>query len=134
MTKDNIDDLAEGFVQWMETGTPPEGFFTSDVLCDFTMPHWRLQAKGVPDVLALRRQGHPGLGKVPRWRLDKTERGFVIEFEERREWGGEEWTAREMARADVTGGAISKLSVYCTGDWDAALRARHASEITLIEP
>jgi hypothetical protein len=134
MTDDPIRSLAERFVEFLQTGTPPEGLFTDDVFCDFTMPLWRLQAQGIDDLVALRRQGHPGPGRVARWRLDRTDTGFVIEFEEGWVWDGKEWSSREMARADVTGGAISKLSVYCTGDWDEAQRARHAKEVTLIQP
>ena len=42
--------------------------------------------------------------------------------------------SREMARADVVDGAISAVSVYCTGDWDEALQARHAREVALLRP
>ena len=40
-------DLAGQFITFMETGTPPEGLFTPDIFCDFTLPQWRLQAAGV---------------------------------------------------------------------------------------
>jgi hypothetical protein len=39
-----------------------------------------------------------------------------------------------MFRADVTDGAISEVSVYCTGDWDDALVARHRNEVALLRP
>ena len=39
-----------------------------------------------------------------------------------------------MFRADVADGAISALSVYCTGDWDEATVARHGREVTLARP
>jgi hypothetical protein len=39
-----------------------------------------------------------------------------------------------MMRAEVRDGSISELSVYCTGDWDEALVARHAREVNLIRP
>ena len=71
--------------------------------------------RGSTQVVALRKKGHPGPGKVPRWRCDPTPAGFVIEFEERWKDGGHDWYAREMARADVVDGAVTSLSVYCTG-------------------
>lgn len=40
-------DLAGQLITFMETGTPPDGLFTEDVFCDFTMPQWRLQSQGV---------------------------------------------------------------------------------------
>ena len=105
-----------------------------DVFCDFTMPTWRLQASGVEDSVALRLAGHPGPGTVPRWRFDPTPTGFVLEVEEAWDWGGEHWTCRELFRADIGDEGITQLSVYCTGDWDAARRAEHAAAVTLIRP
>jgi hypothetical protein len=74
--------LERKFIKFLETGWVPDGLFADDVFLDFTPPLWRLQASGVQDALALRRAGHPSPGTVPRWRTDRTDRGFVIEFEE----------------------------------------------------
>ena len=124
--------VAERLVTFLEEGTPPPGLFDDEVFCDFTMPLWRLQARGVDAVVELRKRGHPSPGRVVRWRCDPTPTGFVIEFEERWEQGGQRWYSREMARADVAGGVISELSVYCTGDWDDPLQARHGREVALL--
>lgn len=85
-------------------------------------------------MVALRRAAHPGLGTVPRWRCDAIASGFVLEFEEGWIQKGMEWSAREMVRADAPSGAIAEFSVYCTGDWDAEQRARHAAAVTLVHP
>jgi hypothetical protein len=127
-------DLADRLVAFLETGAVPDGLFTPDVFCDFTMPQWRLQAQGIEDVVGLRKAGHPGPGRVPRTRLDVTTTGFVLEVEEQWEQDGESWYCRELLRADVSDGSISQLSVYCTGDWDQARVARHAQEVSLIRP
>ena len=134
MNQEKVELIARRFVQFLETGEPPDGLFTADVFCDFTMPLWRLQARGIEGVVRLRKQGHPGPGKVPRWRTDATSQGFVIEFDERWEQDGKEWTSREMARAELQGDAISALSIYCTGDWDEKRRTEHAKAITLTRP
>lgn len=91
------------------------------------MPTGPLQASGVEDSVALRLAGHPAQGTVPRWRFDPTPTGFVLEVEEAWNSGGEHWTCRELFRADIGGEGITQLSVYCTGDWDAARRAEHAA-------
>jgi hypothetical protein len=130
----DLHPLARLLVEFLETGTPPRGLFAPEVFCDFTLPHWRLQAEGVDDLVALRRQGHPGPGTVPRWRCDRTSRGFVLEFEERWEQDGQRWYARELVRADVVDDAIVSLSVYCTGDWDEARQRDHAEQVRLIRP
>ncbi|MFD9128430.1 hypothetical protein [Kitasatospora sp. NPDC059571] len=129
-----VEELADAFVVFLETGVPPEGLFADDAFCDFTMPQWRLQAVGRDALVAMRRHSHPGIGTVPRRRLDATPTGFVLELEERWHGGGEDWYCREMFRADVADGAITELSVYCTGDWDGALQRRHAREVHLPRP
>ena len=46
--------LAEKLMAFLETGEVPDGLFAADMFCDFTMPTWRLQARGVEDCVALR--------------------------------------------------------------------------------
>ncbi len=126
--------LAAKFVQFLETNEAPDGLFRPDVFLDLTVPQWRLQGAGVDAVVAIRRNSHPARGRVPRWRVDPTPTGFVLELEERWHDAHGDWYCREMARADVVDGAIAAVSVYCTGDWDEALVARHAREVKLSRP
>lgn len=125
-------DLAVKLVAFLETGAVPDRLFAPDVFCDFTLPRWRLQARGIDDVRALRLAGHPCPGRVPRSRFDATATGFALEVEEEWDDRGQSWYCRELFRADVAAGLISELTVYCTGDWDAAQVARHAAAVTLL--
>jgi hypothetical protein len=125
-------DLAGQMITFMETGTAPDGLFTPEVFCDFTMPLWRLQAQGVDDLTALRKAGHPGPSRIPRSRFDVTTTGFVLEVEEQWDQDGESWYCREMIRADISGSSVSQISVYCTGDWDRERVRRHAESVQLI--
>jgi len=126
--------VVQKLVDWLETTHVPEGLFTDDVFLDFTPPQWRLQAQGVRDAVAIRRNGHPAPGRVARLRYDPTPTGFVLEWEEEWDENGDHWYCREMTRAEVRDGAISELSVYCTGDWSSAHVARHAREVQLLRP
>ena len=126
--------VADLFISYLETGQAEPGLFAPDVFTDFTMPTWRLQARGVADSLALRGAGHPGPGQVIRSRFDPTPTGFVLELEEVWDDGGEHWYCREMFRADIGPAGITDLAVYCTGDWTAARVAQHARSVTLIRP
>jgi hypothetical protein len=126
--------LAEGLVEFLETGTPPDGLFAPDVFCDFTLPHWRLQAQGVDDTVGLRLAGHPGPSSVVGSRLDETSTGFVIEVEERWTDPKASWYCRELMRADVGEDGITQLTVYCTGDWSEAHEAEHRAAVQLIRP
>ncbi len=132
--KDLGRELAAKFTTFLETGVPPAGLFTADAFCDFTMPQWRLQFQGIDDIVAGRKAGHPSRGRVPRSRFDATATGFVLEVEEEWDQDGEAWYCREMFRADVVDGSISQVSVYCTGDWDRALVARHREQVELLRP
>ena len=125
-------ELAAKLIAFLETGIPSEGLFTAEAFCDFTMPQWRLQAQGIEDIVSLRKGGHPAPGRVPRSRFDLTTTGFVLEVEEEWDQDGESWYCRELFRADVADGAVSQLSVYCTGDWDQAQVARHRETVELL--
>lgn len=127
-------DVVRKLVRWLETGEVPDGLFAPDAFVDLTVPQWRLQATGPDAVAALRRQSHPAPGTVPRLRYDPTPTGFVLEWEERWDEGGDSWYCREMLRADVVDGQITECSVYCTGDWSSAHVARHAREVVLTRP
>jgi len=134
MTSADSKQIAGKLITFLETGKAPQGLFAPDAFVDFTMPQWRLQAKGADDVVAMRLHSHPGQGRVPRSRYDATETGFVLEVEEEWEEDGESWYCRELFRADVGEAGISEISVYCTGDWDRALVARHGREVSLLRP
>ena len=127
-------DLAARLIEFLETGRAPAGLFAADAFCDFTMPQWRLQAQGDQAIVGLRAAGHPAPGRVPRSRFDATSTGFVLEVEEEWDLGGQSWYCRELFRADVAGGAVTQLSVYCTGDWDQATVARHRATVRLLRP
>ena len=47
---------------------------------------------------------------------------------------GEHWYCRELFRADTGDEGITRLSVYCTGDWDTARVAEHAAAVTMTRP
>lgn len=134
MDAETAATLGAKLIAFLESGAPADGLFANDIFCDFTMPQWRVQGRGSAEAVQLRRNGHPGPGTVPRHRLDPTPTGFVLEVEERWQADGEDWYCRELFRADVHDGRIAELSIYCTGDWDAARQARHRREVRLLRP
>jgi hypothetical protein len=121
-------------IRFLETGAGPEGLFAPNVFLDLSLPQWRIQADTAADVVAVRADGHPFPGQVRVERIEQTDHGFTIEFEER--WGqeGQHWYCREMIRADVVDDRIVEMSVYCTGDWDEARQREHAGAVRLIRP
>lgn len=127
-------ELEHKFVEFLETGTAPEGLFADDVFLDLTLPQWWLQTQGRDEIVRIRTDAHPDLGKVVFTRLDPTESGFVLEFHERWDSGGQSWYCRELMRADVADGRIAEAAIYCAGDWDQARQREHAASVTLLRP
>lgn len=129
---DALASLARRFVSWLETGVRPAETFAADVFVDLTVPHWRLQAQAPDAAFLLREDQHPFLGEVRVEALDQTSRGFLIQFEERWDAGGQRWYSRELIHCVVARGRISELAIYCTGDWDEAVQRRHAEQVRLL--
>ncbi|MGX7678800.1 hypothetical protein ACSMXN_07865 [Jatrophihabitans sp. DSM 45814] len=121
-------------IRFLETGTIPDGLFAPDLFADLSLPHWRIQTATAEDIIAERVAGHPFPGQVRVERVEQTEHGFTIEFEERWSNEGQRWYCREMIRADLVGDTIVELSIFCTGDWDEAKQREHAAAVHLIRP
>jgi hypothetical protein len=132
--RDGTRVAVANLIRFLETGTVPEGLFAPDVFADLSLPHWRVQAASPEAVVAIRAQGHPHPGQVRVERVEPTEHGFTIEFEERWTHDGQSWYSREMIRADVAGESIVELAIYCTGDWDEAKQREHAAAVPLLRP
>ena len=129
-----VADLAQRLVTWLETGVRPDAMFAEDVFADLTVPHWRIQGQGDDDAFHLREDSHPAHGEVRVEALDRTSRGFLMQFEERWIAEGQRWYCRELMHCAVADGRISELAIYCTGDWDEAVQARHAAQVRLLRP
>ena len=126
------EPAASAFVTWLETGSRVDRLFAPDAFADLSLPHWRVQAQGEDAVYRLREDSHPFRGQVRVEALHRTDRGFLLQFEERWEANGQRWYCRELVHCAVEDGRISELTVYCTGDWDEATQRRHAEQVRLV--
>jgi hypothetical protein len=107
---------------------------TDDVFLDGHPPLWRFQLQGREDFDAWIKSFMPEGADTTVVRTIPTANGFVTEFVGHHREGGEAMTDRKILLAEVRGARIAELTIYCSGDWDAALRARHASETRLLRP
>lgn len=103
-----------------------------DVFLDGHPPLWRFQLQGRDAFDAWIKSFMPHGADTTVVRTIPTVSGFVTEFVGRHDEDGAEITDRKILLAEVRGGRIAELTIYCSGDWDAALRARHARETRLI--
>jgi ketosteroid isomerase-like protein len=103
-----------------------------EVFFDGHPPLWRFQLRG-RDAFSHWLKGYtPHGAETTVVRTIPTATGFVSELVGRRDEEGEEMTDRKIVLCEVRAGRIAELTVYCSGDWNAELRARHAAETELI--
>jgi len=105
-----------------------------DVFLDGNPPLWRFQLEGREAFDAWIKSFVPHGAATTVVRVIPTVTGFVTEFTGRRDEDGRDITDRKIILAEVRDGRITELTVYCSGDWDHDLRARHAAETRLLRP
>lgn len=108
--------------------------FAPDALFDLNMPVWRFQLVGGEAFAEQLRTIARGPVTVEVLRTVSTAAGFVHEHEERQEVDGEVYSARRLWLCEVRDGRITEVTGYCSGEWDEALRARHAVEAPMVRP
>src|SRR5260370_1301295 len=116
------------------TGSVRAGLFGPAGSSNLSLPHGGIQAATAEEIVAIRAESHPWPGKVRVERVEQTDRGFTLEFEERWDNEGQRWYCREMIRADVVGDSILQLAIFCTGYWDDRRQVRHREAVHLIRP
>lgn len=105
-----------------------------DIFLDGNPPEWRFQLQGRDSFDTWIRSFMPHGADTTVVRTIPTVTGFVTELTGRHDEDGREITDRKILLAEVHDGRIAELTIYCSGDWDADLRARHAAETQLIRP
>ncbi len=108
--------------------------FAPDVFCDLNMPVWRFQLQGAEAFAAQLRSINEGPSRSDILRTVPTDSGFVTEQEEWQDTPDGVVSARRIFLCEVRDGRITEVVVYCSGEWDEALRARHAVEAPMIRP
>jgi hypothetical protein len=107
---------------------------SDDVFLDGHPPFWRFQLQGRDRLAIWIKSFMPDGADTTVVRTIPTATGFVTEFVGRHHHDGEDTTDRKILLAEVRAERIAELTIYCSGDWNAELRARHAAETQLIRP
>lgn len=125
--------LSERLADVFRTGEVGD-VLADDVFLDGHPPFWRFQIAG-RDAFAAWLGGYlTGTAEVTVVRTVPTATGFVAELTGRHDEDGRGMTDRKLVLCEVRDGRIAELSVFCSGDWDPELRARHAAETELLRP
>jgi ketosteroid isomerase-like protein len=107
---------------------------TDDVFLDGHPPQWRFQLAGRDVFAAWLKDYSPHGHDITVVRTIPTVSGFVTEFLGRHDEDGESITDRKIILCEVRDAKISELTIYCSGDWNSELRARHAAEAPILRP
>jgi ketosteroid isomerase-like protein len=126
--------MSARFATVLETLDVGDDLLAPDAFCDLNMPVWRFQLQGRQALEAQLRKISKGPSRVEVLRTVATASGFVQEHEEHTDVDGQDLSARRLVLCEVREGRISEVVVYCTGEWDDALRARHAVEAPMLRP
>ena len=129
-----VEQLSRRFAHVFEDPDTASEVFSSDAFFDLNMPVWRFQLEGAGAFAAQLKQLNEGDVRIKLIRTVATDGGFVTEHEEHQAVRGEDLSARRLWLCDVSDGRIVAAVGYCSGEWDEALRTRHASEAPMIRP
>ena len=131
---DTVHHLSRRFANVFEHPDKAEDALAADVFFDLNMPVWRMQLQGAAEFAAQLRQIQEGEVRIDVLRTVPTATGFVTEHEEHQSVNARDLTARRLWLCQVRDGAIVEAVGYCSGEWDEALRARHAAEAPMLRP
>lgn len=129
-----IERLSKQFAAVFATFEAHENDFAPNAFFDMNMPVWRFQLQGAANFAAQLKQINEGPVRMELTRTVPTVSGFVAEHVEHQLVEGEDITARRLWLCEVRDGRIVTATGYCSGEWDAELRARHAAEAPMIRP
>lgn len=127
-----VERLSGRFAEVLTTLEAGDDVFSADAFFDLNMPIWRFQLQGPEAFAAQLKQINRGDVRIDILQTVPTISGFVQEHEAHEDVEGEDLSARRIALCEVRGGRIVEAVIYCTGEWDEALRARHALEAPMI--
>jgi hypothetical protein len=126
--------LSSRFAETLETLVVGDDVVAPDAFFDLNMPVWRFQLQGPAAVEAQLKSISKGPSRVDILRTVPTATGFVQEHEEHTDVDGHHLSARRLVLCEVRDGRITEVVIYCTGEWDDELRARHAAEAPMLRP
>jgi hypothetical protein len=129
-----LERLSQKFAHVFEDPDSAEDVLSSDVFFDLNMSVWRMQLQGSGEFAAQLRRINEGDVRIDVLRTVATSSGFVTEHEEHQDVDGKELTARRLWLCAVSGGSVIEAVGYCSGEWDDALRTRHAAEAPMLRP
>lgn len=123
------DPLALGLVAAMSSGQVTDDVFAQDVFFDINMPQWRYQLQEI-DALRYMLAADLDPAAVEHTKVTPSERGFVLELTVK----NERHYSRQLYNVRTSGGLISEVTMFCTGNWDLSQLERQRAEAPMLRP
>ena len=104
---------------------------TDDAVLDLNVPRWRFQVGGGAAVADAFAASYPTGFDTAGWRWEPTPTGAVVEYDG---WDGDHTAYyRHLVLLELRDGRIGRLTLYCTGGWDAGTVARQRREAPMVD-
>jgi hypothetical protein len=129
-----VDRLSTQFARLFETFEMRDELCSDDIFLDLNMPVWRFQLQGREAFVEQLKRINRGPVRIEVSRTVPIASGFVTEHVEHQQVGDEDIFARKIWLCELVDDRIAHATCYCTGEWDDALRARHAVEAPMVRP
>ncbi|MCD2195141.1 hypothetical protein LQ327_17375 [Actinomycetospora endophytica] len=123
---DRRADVVRGFLDSVRSGQLDRALYDDDVEVQMNVPFGLVRSHGPDELAQLLRDAFPYGSEVVTERSAATDAGVVIEFAARTTTGPdrpESTYSRNLVWLELAAGRIRGLTLYCSGDWDAATQA-----------
>lgn len=132
-TRREVEAVVEAFVALQETnrGTELAQVLTEDAVLDLNVPQWRFQVCGALAIAAAFAQAYAAGFRTSHEDWEPIPTGAVVEYDG---WDVDRNTYyRHLARLQIRDGRIARLTIYCTGEWDADTIERQRREAPMVD-
>lgn len=107
------------------------GIYTDDAVFDLNVPQWRFQLAGPAAITDGFAGSFPDGFTVRGSRWEPTPSGAIVEYDGHDIATGHYY--RHLALLELRDERISRLTIYCTGGWDAETVENHRREAPMVD-
>ena len=132
-TDDARAELVTRLTTYLETNRLPDGLFAENMVLDMNVPLSRFQLSGADAMTEMLTSDAPQGRRFEEHSWVPTPDGFLLNWAWRTT-SGESHYSRGVTIVELTGSRISRITVHCSGDWDADTEARQARETATVVP
>jgi quinol monooxygenase YgiN len=128
-TDDARAELVARLTTYLETNRLPDGLLTEDLVLDMNVPLSRFQVDGPEAMTEMLASDAPHGRHFEEHSWVPTPDGFLLNWAWRTT-DGESHYSRGVAVVELAGTRIGRITVHCSGDWDADTEARNATVVS----